>query len=161
MAQKCSKYAPTGVRNRALIIVLHCGALRVSEALALTPSDVDCTRGLITVDGDAPRVVHIESGPADHIGRWMRVRAERGLRCDLLFCTLRETPVAQAYVRQFLPKLARKAGIDKPVHALALRDAHAAVLIADGIKPQALQELLGFKSIASTIRYMNEIRSRP
>jgi len=80
MAQKCSKYAPTGVRNRALIIVLHCGALRVSEALALTPSDVDCTRGLITVDGDAPRVVHIESGPADHIGRWMRVRAERGLR---------------------------------------------------------------------------------
>jgi integrase/recombinase XerD len=37
----CSKRAPTGVRNRALIALLWRSGLRISEALALKPSDID------------------------------------------------------------------------------------------------------------------------
>lgn len=37
----CSKRAPTGVRNRALIALLWRSGLRISEALALMPADVD------------------------------------------------------------------------------------------------------------------------
>ena len=37
----CSKRAATGVRNRALIAVLYRAGLRISEALALYPKDLD------------------------------------------------------------------------------------------------------------------------
>jgi integrase/recombinase XerD len=160
IAQLCSRRAPTGIRNRALIIVLHCGALRVSEALALTPSSVNHVEGIMKVDGRAARIVHIEPEAADRIRRWLKVRVRLGLDCDSLFCTLRETPLNQAYVRQFLPKLASKAGINKPVHALALRDSYVASLLEKQVSPEELQAFLGFKSLASTIRYVNELALR-
>lgn len=33
--------APTGIRNRALIMLLYRSGLRISEALSLKPSDID------------------------------------------------------------------------------------------------------------------------
>ncbi len=43
----CSRGAPTGIRNRALIVLLWRGGLRVSEALALKPDDLDPAAGLL------------------------------------------------------------------------------------------------------------------
>jgi integrase len=40
----CSRRAPTGFRNRALLAVLYRSGLRVSEALALYPKDIDRLR---------------------------------------------------------------------------------------------------------------------
>jgi site-specific recombinase XerD len=37
----CSRRAPTGIRNRALLAVLFRSGLRISEALALYPKDLD------------------------------------------------------------------------------------------------------------------------
>lgn len=48
-----------------------------------------------------------------------------------MFCTLAGEPLDASYVRRLLPRLARKAGIDKPVHAHGLR--HAAELAAEGL----------------------------
>ena len=49
LIRACSSRAPTGVRNRALIAVLYRGGLRISEALALLPKDVDSAQGTLTV----------------------------------------------------------------------------------------------------------------
>ena len=43
----CSNRAPTGIRNRALIAVLWRCGLRVGEALALEPRDVDLNAGTL------------------------------------------------------------------------------------------------------------------
>ena len=40
---------PTGARNRALLVVLWRGGLRIAEALALRPVDLDAAAGLIRV----------------------------------------------------------------------------------------------------------------
>ena len=45
----CSKRAVTGIRNRALIVVLYRAGLRVSEALALQPKDLDPIASTIRV----------------------------------------------------------------------------------------------------------------
>jgi site-specific recombinase XerC len=45
----CSNRAPTGVRNRALIVVLYRGGLRLEEALGLMARDVDARRGTVNV----------------------------------------------------------------------------------------------------------------
>ena len=41
LIRACSNRAPTGIRNRALIAVMWRCGLRISEALALEPRDVD------------------------------------------------------------------------------------------------------------------------
>ncbi len=63
LVRACSARAPTGIRNRALINLLYRGGLRVSEALALMPKDVDQAAGTVTVlhgKGDRRRVVGID-----------------------------------------------------------------------------------------------------
>src|SRR4029453_10118194 len=45
----CSNRAPTGVRNRALVVLLYRGGCRISEALRLRPKDLDRAAGTITV----------------------------------------------------------------------------------------------------------------
>ena len=45
----CSTTAPTGIRNRALVVVLYRAGLRLDEALALIPADVDVADGVIHV----------------------------------------------------------------------------------------------------------------
>ena len=43
LIERCSNRYPTGIRNRALLTVLYRGGLRLSEALALFPKDLDLT----------------------------------------------------------------------------------------------------------------------
>jgi integrase/recombinase XerD len=54
-----SNRAPTGIRNRALITFMYRAGLRLSEALALKPKDIDADAGTITVllgKGDKRRI---------------------------------------------------------------------------------------------------------
>jgi integrase/recombinase XerD len=44
-----SNRAPTGIRDRALIVVMYRGGLRLAEALALLPKDVDTRTGTVRV----------------------------------------------------------------------------------------------------------------
>src|SRR5688572_13302450 len=56
----CGRYTATAVRNRAMIAVLYRSGLRISEALALYPKDIDFASGAIRVlhgKGDKSRTV--------------------------------------------------------------------------------------------------------
>src|SRR5437660_12893349 len=74
----CSRRAPTGIRNAALIAVLWRCGLRISEALALVPADIGFDDGVVHVrrgKGGKPRVVGLDVGTAALIERWLDVRA--------------------------------------------------------------------------------------
>ena len=49
LMRQCSRRAPTGVRNRALIAVLWRCGLRIGEALALAVKDFDPNSGTLVV----------------------------------------------------------------------------------------------------------------
>jgi len=66
--------------------------------------------------------------------------------------------VTTAYVRRLMPRLARKAGIDKRVHAHGLRHTHAAQLRAEGVDVGIISHRLGHKSLLTTIRYLDHIQ---
>jgi len=88
----CSLTASTGVRNRALLTVLYRTGLRVSEALALMPADLDSRAGTLRVrcgKGRRERTVAMDAGGWDVLGRWMDRRGQLGLSGhSFLFCTL-------------------------------------------------------------------------
>ncbi len=157
----CNCRSSTGVRNRALIAVLYRGGLRINEALDLFPKDVDLEASSIRVlhgKGDRSRTVGIDPAAGDVVVRWLAVRTQLGLGGQHpLFCTLVGARMGDAYIRVLLPRLARKAGIDKRVHAHGLRHTHAAQLRAEGVDIGIISKQLGHRSIATTARYLDHI----
>jgi integrase/recombinase XerC len=162
----CSASAPTGVRNRGLLVTLYRAGLRLDETLALTPLDIDVAGGVVHVGrrGVGPlhagheRIAGIDMAALAIIEEWLEMRRTLGLRGDgPLFCTLSGGPLHPAYVRQLLPRLAEKAGVDKRVHAQGLRHTHAAELAAEGLPAEVIQAQLGHESLASTDRYLRRM----
>jgi site-specific recombinase XerD len=154
----CSKRAATGIRNRALLVVLYRAGLRISEALALLPKDFDASAGTLRVlhgKGDKSRVVGLDSGAAAILQNWLDKRATLGLGGrSPIFCTLAGEQIESAYIRALLPRLARKAGIEKRVHAHGLRHSHAAELANENVPMHVIQQQLGHSNVAVTSRYV-------
>ncbi len=160
MLKACSKGA-TGIRNQALLVALYRGGLRVSEALALYPKDLDrthCTLKVLHGKGDKARVAGLDPGAWTSLQRWLDCREKLGMGArQPLFCTLAGQPVKTAYARGLVKRLARKAGVDKRVHPHALRHTHASELRQEGVDIGVISKQLGHSSIATTIRYLDHI----
>jgi integrase/recombinase XerD len=160
----CSTTAPTGLRNRALVVALYRAGLRLDEALTSTPADVDLEGGVIRIQqpgGGRNRIAGIDHGGLAIIEAWLTARASLGLADGSpLFCTLPGGPLQPAYVRQLLPRLAEKAGLAKRVHAQGLRYSHAVELAAEGLPAEVIQAQLGHESLASTGRYLRRVPPR-
>ncbi len=157
----CSNRAPTGIRNRALIGIAWRTGLRLGEVLALAIKDVDLDSGTVVVQhgkNDKRRVVGLDAGSAALLARWLEVRKKRGINGRApVFCTLQGDRIDQSYVRHLLPRLARRAGIDKRVHAHGLRHAFAVELEREGAPLSAIRDLLGHSSAAVTDRYLRRV----
>lgn len=153
--------APTGIRNRALVVVLYRSGLRCAEALDLMPKDIDRETGALRVlhgKGDKSRTVGMDPGAFAILERWLDVRDARGIGGKApVFCTLAGGPLSGAYVRALLARLGKKAGIEKRVHAHGLRHTMAAELRAEGVDIGLISKQLGHASIATTARYLDHV----
>lgn len=155
-----STRAPTGLRNRALIAVMYGAGLRLAEALALKPSDVNYDAAEIRVlhgKGDKARTAGIDEGALGHIARWADKRRDLRIRGRVLLCALNGDPLDPRYVRQMLTRAAKRAGIDKRVHPHGLRHTHAAELEQSGFTSSEIQQQLGHASLNTTAVYLNHI----
>ncbi len=161
LLRACSSKAPTGIRNRALITVLYRAGVRLGEALALQPKDLDPDAGTVRVlrgKGDRSRTVGLDPGAFALMERWLDVRMKLGIgRRVPVFCTLKGAPLRDAYVRVLLPRLARRAGIEKRVHAHGLRHTHAFELACEGHPLHVIQAQLGHASLATTDSYIRHL----
>jgi len=169
---QCSRRAPTGIRNRALLTLLYRSGLRISELRNLRPVDVDLDRRTmrLVAGGDASKTAGTrltKTGQAqtrgyhpsadDALARWLDVRRSLGIRGGMLFCTLDGGKVSDRYVRDMLKRYARRAGIEKRVHPHGLRHTFACELEAEGVSVTTISKLLGHHSIATTSRYLDHL----
>jgi integrase/recombinase XerD len=155
----CSRRAPTGIRNRALLAVLFRSGLRISEALALFPKDIDPTGGSLRVlhgKGDKARTAPLPNDAAEAVDRWLDCRKRLGLSGrHPLFCSLKGEPLWDSYVRALCKRLAAKAGIEKRVHPRGLRHGWALAQVQSGTSLNAIQQLLGHRSLHPIARETN------
>jgi hypothetical protein len=102
-------------RTRGLIAILWRAGLRISEALALTESDLDPKTGSVLVrsgKGGKRRMVGMDDWGWEHVARWSEHRVR--LPIGPLFCVLAGRPVAGAGRRQ-LPAVSFAASPRRPV----------------------------------------------
>jgi len=168
----CSRRAPTGIRNRALIALLYGSGLRISEALSLRPKDVDLDGLALTVQngkGDKRRVAGLLPDAVDAIQRWADRRAEfRATARDPFFCTTARGAsgphptnpggrLSREYVARTVKRLARKAGIDRRVHCHGFRHSHADLLRRRGFDVEEIRVQLRHASLDVTSTYLDHI----
>jgi integrase/recombinase XerD len=161
LIQAASGRAPTGVRNRALVAMMYRSGLRPGEALALTVEDLDAEAATVSVParkGGSRRITGVDATTRRLVTAWMSRRVQRGIDpAAPLFCTLAGEPLKAAYVRELLPRLARRAGIAKRVHPLALRYANAAELAEEGMPAPMIDRHLGVAPVGAARRYRRPV----
>jgi integrase/recombinase XerD len=147
-----------GRRDTAMLELLYGCGLRVSELIGLRVADVDLEAGLVRCigKGDKERVVPI-GGPAaaavrDYVDGECRQEL-RGRRRDELFLNAAGRPLTRQGVDYVLRRLARSAGISRPVSAHVFRHSFATHLVRAGADLRSVQEMLGHATIATTQVY--------
>jgi site-specific recombinase XerD len=153
---------PDGLRLRGVMVVLWRAGLRISEALALTESDLDSARGAILVrrgKGGKRREVGMDRWAWEQFAPWLSVRAS--LPVGAVFCVLRGPtrgrPCSYAAIRVQLRNAAAQAGIRRRFAPHQLRHAHAVEMSREGVPLVVIQRQLGHAHLGITSVYLRGI----
>lgn len=163
----CSRRGVAGIRNRALLAVLYRCGLRIGEALALKPADIDRASGTVRIlrgKGHKARTVGIDAGALAIVEQWLAKRTELGIRSGPLFCTFsahsKAKPLDASYIRHLMPRLREKAQVTKRLHAHGFRHTHAVELDREGVSTRTIQGALGHASVSTTNTYLQHLEPR-
>lgn len=162
------KTGPTGKRDRALLSVLMCG-LRIAEALALLPKDVDPGAGTVAIlrgKGHKRRTIGVPPETLAYLDVWMAERA----RLDLngrhpLFCVVagpsRGRRMGASAWRDTLKRYARKADVDRRVTPHTFRHTCAFTMhVIQGLPLKVVQMHLGHSHAGTTDRYVSHLGAK-
>jgi site-specific recombinase XerD len=151
-----------GVRLRGVIVMLWRAGLRISEALALSESDLDPSRGAVLVrhgKGGKRREVGMDRWAWEQLDAWLAIRAT--LPVGALFCVLRGPtrgrPCSAAGIRVQLRDAALAAGVRKRFAPHQLRHAHAVEMSREGVPLVVIQRQLGHADLRITSLYLRAI----
>jgi integrase len=177
LIRAASRRGSAGIRDAALVAVLAGSGLRLGEALALVPSDVDAQDGSVRVahgkgrrgaqDGKRnlagkARVVGLAPEAIPLLLRWIDRRRALGVSGKRpLFCGIAQrnlgAPLAPNAVRNSLARLGERAGIEKAVRPHGLRHSLAGELARRGVNLLAISGQLGHSSVSVTDSYLKRI----
>jgi integrase len=139
---------PYADRIRGLIAILWRAGLRISEALALTESDLDSATGSVLVrvgKGGKRRMVGMDDWGWEHLARWTEHRVR--LPIGPLFCILAGPTRGRGWsataARGELRRLAATAGVRRRFAPHQLRHRHAIEMAHEGIPLPIIQRQLG------------------
>ena len=151
-----------GLRLRGVMVVLWRAGLRISEALALTESDLDPARGAILVrrgKAGKRREVGMDRWAWEQLAPWLSARAS--LPVGAVFCVVRGPtrghPCSAAAIRVQLRNAAEKAGVRRRFAPHQLRHAHAVEMSREGVPLLVIQRQLGHAHLGITSVYLRGI----
>jgi integrase/recombinase XerD len=150
--------SPAALRYRALLELLYACGMRVSEAIALQPNDLDLETAMLRADADGPkeRLVPVPDSALAAIrayleqGRPVLLRPRKQPR---LFVNQHGNGLTRQGIYKIVQHHARTAGLAERITPRTLRHACATHLLASGVEPQSLQTTLGHTNIATTQLY--------
>jgi integrase/recombinase XerD len=143
-------------KYRLIITLLYASGLRISEACALRPTDIDSRRMVITVlgKGDKQRQTLLSRRLLDQLrAYWRHARPDKYGR---LFPGQKPgSHIAKATVQRVFRQALAAAGILKKATPHSLRHSFATHLLENGVDVTVVQALLGHGSIRTTLIYLH------
>ena len=148
-----------GIRDRAMLELLYACGLRVSELVSLQQRQANLNTGVLRLTGKGlkERLVPFGEDAADWVGRYLSesrpaLMKERP-KADDLFVTRRGRAMTRQAFWQMLCRMARKAGIAKPLTPHTIRHTFATHMVNHGANLRVVQMLLGHSDLATTQIY--------
>jgi len=140
------------LRDIAIIEVIYCCGLRVSELSGLNVSDIDAQEGFLQVMGKGLKMRHTPIGNLAQkaLSNYLQ---KSGITQDALFLNKNGNRISVRAIELMIKKRALEVGIKVNVYPHMLRHAAATHFLQSSHDLRAVQDFLGHKSIKSTQVY--------
>ncbi len=150
-----------GVRDHAIVVALAAQGFRVSELLGLRVEDIGEESGhkVATITGKGSRRVRVTLAAAvwASLNQWLGVA---GLESGHIFVSVSrsgvvagEDAISQQALWKRLRLHARRAGIDRPVHAHLFRHTAVTIALENAVPLHRVQDFARHRSADTTRRY--------
>lgn len=150
---------PEGTRNRAMLEILYCCGLRVSELIELKLSHLYFDIEFIKVSGkgNKERFVPIGKEAIKYTNLYLQnirkqITAAKGHE-QYVFLNRRGKKLTRVYVFLIIKQLAQQIGLHKKISPHTFRHSCATHLLEGGADLRSIQEILGHESITTTEIY--------
>ncbi len=152
-------------RDRVMLETLYATGLRVSELINLTVDQLGLQQGVIRVvgKGNKERLVPLGEIALDWIERYLKLARPSLLRGEItnyVFPSRKGGALSRQGFWYIIKRIARQAGIVKPLSPHTLRHAFATHLINHGADLRVVQMLLGHSDLSTTQIYTHVARER-
>jgi len=149
---------PLGIRDRSILELLYCTAIRNTELRRLSLDDIDTEQRVLRIvcgKGNKSRVVPLGEEAIVWLEEYLVHGRPRLVRrtSTTVFLTWRGKPFSRGSLSRVVRQAARAARLKKAVTPHVLRHCCATHMLRRGANICHLQELLGHESAATTQRY--------
>lgn len=143
-----------GKRDRAVLCLLYGAGLRISEALSITPQQLE-RKGAIYIKGkgNKERLVPIITPVSEAIEAYLRECPYDLPKNEPIFRGEKGGVLQPAIIQRQVQKLRNAFGLPQTTTPHALRHSFATHLLGNGGDLRTIQELLGHSSLSTTQRY--------
>lgn len=145
-----------GCRDRCILELLYAAGLRVSEVCELKITNLDLTRGIITIfgKGSKERMVPIHQLAIKILDEYLTsYRKEFKPKNNFVFVNKNGQCLTRQYIWKMIKEYTLKANIKKTVSPHTFRHSFATHLLEGGADLRTVQVLLGHSDISATEIY--------
>ena len=143
--------AAPGLRDRAIVKTTYGAGLRTNEVAHLKVGDIDSKRMVIRIEqgkGSKDRYVMLSPRLLEELrAYWKDARPQKWLFGG-------DSPISDDSVRAAIKRTAKAAGLSKHVTPRTLRHCFATHMLESGHRVEQIQQLLGHRSLRSTMVYL-------
>ena len=150
---------PEGARNRAIVEVLYCSGLRVSELINLRISNLSLEEGYMKVvgKGNIERYVPIGTDGVKYLSIYLKdIRIHLAIKeghQNVVFLNRNGRQLTRVMIFTIVKRLSAEVGLEKNISPHTFRHTFATHLVEGGADLRAVQEMLGHESITTTEIY--------
>jgi len=149
-----NKRYTTGIRNKAIMLVMLNMGLRVSEITNLRSGSINLTSKKLRIvngKGGVDRDLVIPEGIEETLRQW-NGRKPKGTK--YFFTTLKGKKLSTRYLCEMVKRYGRKANIDKIISPHTLRHTYATEYYRQTKDIETLRRILGHADISTTTIYI-------
>jgi len=151
-------FACSNSRDQAIIQIMALCGLRPCEVVRLRINDLDFDRGIVKVNTTKTKSVWEIPMPKelmDALNHYTSIERRKDVESDVLFLNQFGNPRSENThcINRLVQRIAKKAGINKRVHAYTLRHTFATLLTLNGCPLPYTQRLMRHRTFKTTLRY--------